>query len=174
VTAKSTKENRAETLAKWDSGTPVIHQKNMQWKPSELAIASHHGLLKEVNAKLKDADSARLRNALRSERRLIERVLAKAKRKKCWRAEVIHTRHTSVQVFVSPKNHRYVLASDDLKADLIVKNRKTAALPFTRLLRFEKSQYPKLIAQQKKAAEAATKKQKERKAAKKSKQTQSP
>lgn len=159
----ATKEDREAARAKADAKVPLIHAKNMRWRPSLMAIASHRALMHEVQEKIKRADTPRLRNALRSELRQIKTVLARARSEpKQWTTEIFHTKHASVYIFVSPKQHKYVLAGRDDAADLIIQNRRRTGVPFTRLMRIEKSPLARQMREQAKA-EAVEKKRRKAK-----------
>lgn len=146
VLAASTKDERDAARAKRDANVPTIHQQNMRWVPSAFAVACSERSLVEIRRKLSDAETPALRNALKSELRLLKQTIAKtADGNHRWTHEIFHTKHTAVQVFISPKQHRYVLATDDAKADLIVQNRKSVGIPITRLQRFEKSKYARMV-----------------------------
>lgn len=145
VVVKLTKEEKKLERAKLDVGVPVIHQSNMQWLPSKLAIESHTILLDEARRKFDKAESAQERNALRSELRIIKAVLnKKADAKHRWTTELFHAKQASIQVFVSPKGRRYVTAASEATADLIIKNKKRSANPTSRLQLFDKSPYFKM------------------------------
>lgn len=149
VVVKLTKEEKKLEKklerAKQDIGVPVIHQKNMQWVPSAFSIASHKSLLEEVQRKIARAETAHERNVLRSEIRAIKQVLNKsASPSHRWTTELFHVKQASISVFISPKGKRYVTAHPDAKADLIIKNRKSASTPLSRLQLFDKSPYFKM------------------------------
>jgi hypothetical protein len=140
LAVKPTKEEKDVARSKRDASVPVIHQKNMQWVPSELARSANRALLHETQRKMSDATTPRMRNTVRSELRLIKSVLAKkAEPAHRWTYEIFHGRYYSALVYISPKNRRYVLADKDAHADLIVKNRKRTGFAVTRLQLFEKS-----------------------------------
>jgi len=94
-------------------------------------------------------DSVKLRNALRSQLRSIKQFLAKAdgvSARHRWTTEIFHTKHASVTVFVSPKGRRYILASKDGPAHLIVIGRKkNRGLPAARLCLLEKSSLARAV-----------------------------
>lgn len=166
VQTKPTKEDRAAERAKRDAKLPVIRAIKIKWRPSEFAIRSHRNLLEECRRKMDKADTPRLRNTLRSELREIKRFLARAELdpKHSWTSEIFHAKHTSVSVFVSPKGRRYVMATRDGPADLLIQNRKKMrGIPFTRLLLFDRSPYARQAKKDKQEAVV----HKKRKAAKK-------
>lgn len=142
-----TKEEKQDERAKRDTKVPLLHAKNIHWVPSAFSVQAQTALLNEQERRLAKADTARLRNTIRSEIRATKAHLAKAKvpsGKKPWTTEIFHTKQMCVSVFISPKKHRYVLAERDGPADLIVQNKKRAAVPFTRLQRFEKSRFARM------------------------------
>lgn len=147
VAAKPTKEERQEARAKRDAKVPVIRAIHIQWVPSAFSIAAQKALLEEQQRRLDKADTPRLRNMVRSEIRATKAHLARAhvtNGKKPWSTETFHTKQMCVLVFISPKKHRYVLADKDGPADLLIANRKRAVVPFTRLVRFEKSRFARM------------------------------
>jgi len=147
---KLSREERDAERAKLDVSVPVIHGKNMQWVPSALAVAANERNIVRAQQKLYRADTARGRNAARSEIRYSKRVLARTQTvdtKYRWTYEFLHTKHSSVCISISPKGHRYVPASANDKADLIIKYPSRAAFPFVRLQRFEKSHFARMIRQ---------------------------
>jgi hypothetical protein len=152
---KLTKEEKVAARLAKDADVPMIHQKNMQWVPSALTVQIHKQTLHEVERKLSDADTPRQRNALRSEIRQIKRVIGTtAEPAHRWTSETFHGKYASVLVYISPKNRRYVLAGADTPADLIIKNRRSAGVPFSRLQLFDKSAHAKYVKEDKKAATA--------------------
>ena len=167
VPQKPTKGDRDAERAKRDAALPMIRAVKMKWAPSVLTLRSHEKLHREVQRKLSDADTPRLRNSLRSELREIRRVLARGTnidRKHTWTTEIFHAKHVAVTIFISPKGKRYVLATRDGPADLIVQNRKkNRGLPFTRLVLFERSPYARMAKKDKQDAAVHTKRKKAKK-----------
>lgn len=153
VVTKPTKEDKAAARAKRDAKVPTLHAKHIQWVPSAFAIAAHKDMLKELDRRLAKADTPRLRNTIRSELRAVKAFLARTvvkSGKKPWTNEIFHGKQACVSVFVSPKQHRYVLADRDGPADLIIINRKhKRTMPFTRLQRFEKSPFARMVKKEK-------------------------
>lgn len=148
VVVKPTKEEKQEARAKRDAKVPLIHAKNIHWVPSAFALRAHEAMVEELKRRLDKADTARLRNTIRSELRCTKATLARKNvpsGKKAWTSEIFHTKQQCISVFVSPKKHRYVLAERDGPADLIIQNKKNRkTMPFTRLIRFEKSRYARM------------------------------
>jgi hypothetical protein len=145
---KLTREDKQSARAKRDAKVPVVHAKHIHWIPSAFSLRAHEAMIDELNRRLDKADTPRLRNTVRSELRTVRAVLARAtvpSGKKPWTTETFHTKQTCVQVFVSPKKHRYVLADRDGPADLIIANRKNRkTMPFSRLQRFEHSRFARM------------------------------
>lgn len=148
----ATKEDRAASRLSADEKVPRVGRKKVRWAPSERAVESHAQTIDELKRQIERTDSVRLRNALRSQIRACKAIVEKgAKRKGAWTYEFFRTKHAAVPVAISPKGNRYVLAPTDAKADLIVQNRRGAAMPFSRLQRFEKSKYYRHVKDEQKA-----------------------
>lgn len=101
-----------------------------------------------MRRQLEHASTPSQRNALRSHIRLLKATLARAQngtRANRWTHEIFHGKYNSIAVFISPKQHRYVLAPKDGAADLIIKNRRSTGIEFTRLQRFEKSKFARAV-----------------------------
>jgi hypothetical protein len=64
----------------------------------------------------------------------------------------------------APKNRRYVLATRDGPADLIIENKRGAAFPITRLQRFENSRYARMLKDHAEEEQTAVQRKKEKKA----------
>lgn len=145
VAVKLTKEEKKLERAQLDADVPVIHQKNMQWVPSQLTIDSHKVLLEEAQRKMAKAETAHERNVFRSEIRCIKLTLNRtASAKFRWTTELFHAKTKTISIFISPKGKRYVSADTDAKADLIVKNKKSSGSLTSRLQLFDKSPYFKM------------------------------
>lgn len=180
VVNKPTKEEQEAALATRDAKVPTIDGKKIHWMPSAFALRVHHQNLEESKRLLAKAETARERNAIRSEIRSTKAFLARKtvpSGKRGWTTERVATTHTSVVVFVSPKNHRYVIAERDAPADLIIipakkKNRRGGA--FGRLQRFEKSPYAKAIKKERKDDAVQTKRRKSKTAHRKKKRLAKP
>ena len=136
----------------------------MHWKPSAYSLTAHQHQLTELKRQLGKAETARARNTLRSEIRLVKAHLDRAHApdgKKVWTSEYLNTKVGYITIFISPKKHRYVTAGRDDPADLIIESRKKhRGIPFIRLRRFEKSSYAKLVkkAEQEQAVHSKRKK----------------
>lgn len=160
VVVKPTKEEKQAARVKLDDKLPTIHAKKMRWRPSDITLKSHHQLVDEVKRKIARADTARARNALRSELRVFQAVVKPIPHpEKCWTTETRYDHHGSIPVFISPKGRRYVLAEKDEAASLIIINRKRAPFPRSRLVRFEQSEvFGRIKLAEKHAKQAAEKK----------------
>ena len=148
--AKPTKEERAAERVKRDEKLPVIHSKNIHWVPSKLSVRAWTDMVDELKRRLAKADTPRLRNSVRSEMRLNDKMLARVvvpSGKNAWTHELFHAKHACITVFISPKGHRYVLATRDGPADLLMISRKkhVRSIPYVRLVRFEKSPYARMV-----------------------------
>lgn len=156
-----TKEEKQAARDKLDEGVPMLHAKNMQWLPSKFALASHTQLLDEAKRKLERAETPSERNAVRAEIRMAKQVLNKtADPKYAWTTEIFHAKQASIPIFISPKGRRYVSAPPDAKADLIIKNKKGAANPISRLELFDHSPYFKMVKAEAKQDAVHTKRKK--------------
>lgn len=164
---KATKEDKAAERDARDAKLPVIKAIHMEWVPSAGAIRAHERSLKEIQRRMSDADTPRLRNTLRSEIRQIKSVLTKATQtnaKRRWTTEIVHTKHSSVTVFISPKGKRYVTATRDGPADLIIQQRKRVrGLPNPRLVLFDRSAVARSVKKDKHEDAAHTKRKKAKK-----------
>lgn len=150
IVMKPTKEERAEAREKRDAKVPTIQAKNIHWVPSRFALNMHRAMVDELKRRLDKADSARSRNAIRSEMRATKAQLARAdvpSDKKAWTTMLFHAKQSSITIFISPKQHRYVLAGRDDPADLLIETRKKhrASIPYLRLRRFKKSPYARML-----------------------------
>lgn len=169
VVAKPTKEERAAERAKRDEKLPVVHAKNIHWIPSKFSLSAHRAMVEELKRRLGKADTPRLRNTIRSEMRCNSTTLARAKvplGKKGWTTEIFYAKHACISVFISAKGHRYVLATRDGPADLIVQNKSRhvkVGLPYCRLLRFEKSPFARMVKKDKQEAAVHSKRTKAKK-----------
>jgi hypothetical protein len=148
VVVAPTKEEKQSARAKQDAKVPLIHAKHIHWIPSAFSLEAHRNMVEELKRRLAKADTARMRNTIRSEMRCVKLTLAREnvpKGKKGWTSETFHTKQQCISIFISPKKYRYVLADKDGPADLIIANRKrNAPTPFSRLCRFEKSRYARM------------------------------
>lgn len=142
---KPTLEEREEERTTRDAKLPRIHGKKMQWKPSLFSIDQQRLMLDEVRERIERSETPEMRNALRSELRLIKATLAKAERTHCWTYETHPSKHENFFIYISPKGRRYVLSTRDGPADLIIENKRGAAFPITRLQRFENSRYARVL-----------------------------
>lgn len=166
VVEKPTKEDKATERDAHDAKLPTIKSINMKWVPSAFSMECHRGLLEETKRKLDKVDTARGRNALRSEIRLLKRYMARAdgvNPAKRWTNEFFRTKKAAVCIFISPKGKRYVLASRDGPATLRIKHRKRQGMAFSRLLLFEKSPYARMVKEEKKDAVIHTKRKRAKK-----------
>jgi hypothetical protein len=151
---KPTKEEKAEARVKRDAKAPIIQGKNIHWVPSEFTVQAHKAMVNELERRLAKADTPRMRNTIRSEMRAVKATLARVvvpSGKKPWTSEIFHGKQSCISIFISPKNHRYVTASRDGPADLIIESRKKhrRSIPFVRLQRFEKSPYARMAKKEK-------------------------
>lgn len=150
IAAKPTAEDKSAARAKRDAKVPVIQSKNIHWVPSRFSLEAHANMAEEIKRRIAKTDSARMRNVLRSELRATKATLARAnvpEGKRPWTSEIFHAKQACISIFISPKNHRYVLADKDGPADLVVeypRKRKYRGMPFIRLQRFEKSVYARM------------------------------
>lgn len=153
-----------------DAKVSTIHGKTIHWIPSALSIRIHQQKLKELGELLEKGKSAAARNTIRSEIRATKEHLARQtvpSGKKGWTTESVPGRHSFVVVFVSPKEHRYVLAERDRPADLLIipaKKRHRRGMEVMRLQRFEKSAHAKLIKKHQQETKEHTKRKKSKKA----------
>lgn len=169
VKTAPTKEDRAEQRAALDDDVPHIKRKKIRWAPSVRAVERHQQTYADLKRQLARAETPRARNALRSEMRACNAVIVKgATRKGAWVTEFFRTKRFVIPVFISPKGNRYVSAPSDIKPDLVVQTRRGAAVPWARLLRFEKSPYQRYAKDEQKAERV----QKKRHAAKKQRRAQ--
>ena len=125
---KPTLEEREEERTARDALLPRIHGKKILWKPSAFSIEQQTLMLDEVRQRIEDSDTPELRNALRSELRLIKATLAKATgadAKHRWTYETHPSKHENFFIYISPKGHRYVLSTRDGPADLIIGTLRT-------------------------------------------------
>lgn len=175
-----TKEEKQAERDKRDAKVPVVHGMKMHWVPSKLSIQSQRAMVEELKRRIAKEESARARNAIRSELRLVRAHLARATvpdGKHAWTTEALYTKVGSFTVYISPKKHRYVLAERDDPADLIIETRKSARKkgvpPFLRLQRLEKSGYARALKKAEHDEAVDSKRQKTKKAhrAKKRKRT---
>ena len=156
--AAATKEERAAKIAKEEAKLPVIRRKKVKWKPSTFAIEAHRALEQEIKRKIGKAESARLRNALRSELRVVRATLKRGEQKgSFWRHEFQYELSGSVPVLISPKGRKYVIAEKDEPATLLMESRKHG-LGMMRLVRFEQSAVYGRIQLEKKIAKQAMQK----------------
>jgi hypothetical protein len=152
LTKEERKAERIATRIARDATVPVLRAKHMEWVPSAFAIQCAEQSIEEVKRRIGKTDSARLRNALRSELRLLKATLARAasvNKKRRWTYETFRGKHWSIFVAIGPKGQRYVTAGDDTPADLIVTGRKLLGRR-ARLQLFEKSKYAKLALRERK------------------------
>lgn len=141
-----TKEDRAKQRAALDDDVPHIKRTKIRWAPSVRAVERHQQTLTNLKRQLARAETPRARNALRSEMRACNAVIAKnATRKGAWVSEFFRTKRFVIPMFISPKGNRYVSAPSDIRPDLVVQTRRGAAFPFVRLQRFEKSKYQRYV-----------------------------
>jgi hypothetical protein len=149
VVVKPTKEEKLAARKKQDAKVPILRAKHMHWIPSVFSLKAHRSKLEELNRLLERADSARGRNAIRSEIRITKAHLARKavpSGKKAWTTESLYVKHSYVTVYISPKKHRYVLADRDTPADLLIEpTKKNASLGMIRLQRLEKSGHMRTI-----------------------------
>lgn len=176
--AKATREERAAERAKRDEKLPIVHAKNIHWAPSAFALRTHEEMVPELQRRLDKADTPALRNTIRSELRAVKATLARKTApsgKHMWTTEIFHAKHACIVIYISPKKHRYVSATRDGPADLLVVNRKKHArsLPYSRLVRFERSPYARMAKQEKKE-ETTHKKRKQAKKEKRLKKRKAP
>lgn len=168
---KQTKEDKSEARARRDEKVKVILGKTIHWVPSKFCLEAHANMVEELRRQIDKAESARMRNVLRSHLREVRRTLARAEvpeGKRPWTSEIYHTKQRCVSVFISPKGRRYVSAGRDAPADLIIQNpkrRKYVGMPVCRLQLFDKSP----VARMKKAEKQEEETHKKRKKAKKEK-----
>lgn len=145
-----TKEDKQAAREQRDAKVPVAHSANIYWKPSALAIEANTKMVAELGRRLAKADTARLRNTIRSELREVKRQLARAtppKGKKVWTTEFVHFKNFCCTVFISPSKKRYVMAERDAPADLIIerpKQRRYRGMRTSRLQLLEKSHYARM------------------------------
>lgn len=149
VVTKPTKEELRDARAKRDTKVSVLHAKNIHWVPSAFSLRAWTSMVEELKRRFDKAETPRLRNTIRSEMRLNNAMLARAKvpsGKKPWTSEIYHTKQQCICIFVSARKHRYVMADKDEVADLIIIPRRGHAkgMPPIRLKRFEKSRYAKM------------------------------
>lgn len=146
---KPTKAEKAADRVKRDAKVPVIQGKNIHWRPSEYSLRVQTHMLEELKRRLANEESARGRNTVRSELRLVKAHLARATApagKKVWTTDNVRSKIGTIVVFISPKKHRYVMAERDDPADLIIQSaKKHKGIPFVRLQRFEKSRHARLV-----------------------------
>jgi hypothetical protein len=148
---KPTKADLIDRRAKEDDGKPHIFAKNMVWRPSKFSLKEHTNKVEELRTLIERAETAKARNAFRSELRLAKAHLARgasSNGKKVWSSETLHTKYHSVPVFIGPTGKRYISAPDDESADLIIINRKkNRGMEFSRLQRFEGSSIQRQVEQ---------------------------
>lgn len=150
IVVKPTKEEKQEARVQRDKNVSVIHAKHMHWIPSAFTLRQQTLMLDELKRRLDRAETAALRNTIRSELRAAKATLARTTvpaGKKPWTSEIFHAKTSCISVFISPKKLRYVLASRDGPADLIIESRKKhrRGIPFIRLQRFEKSPFARML-----------------------------
>lgn len=171
VAAKPTKEDKDAAKARRDEKVPIVLGKHIHWVPSRFALEANERMVDELRRQIDKAETARMRNVLRSHLRSVRATLARAQvpeGKKPWTSEIYHTKQRCVSIFISPKGKRYVSAGRDGEADLIIQNpkrRKYLGMPFCRLQLFDKSP----VARMKKAEKQEEATHKKRKKAKKEK-----
>lgn len=165
---KPTKEEKQAERVKRDAKAPVIQAKHIHWKPSEYSLRAQTALLEELKRRLAKEDTARGRNTVRSEIRLVKAHLARAHApagKKVWTTDNVRTKFGTVVVFISPKKNRYILADRDDAAHLIIQSRKPkTGIPFVRLAKYETSRHAKAAKQEQKQDVVLTKRSKIKKA----------
>lgn len=156
-TALRVKDERAERNAREEAKLPKIM--HVKWKPSEFAVRQYQLLEKEILRRLDKADTARARNAIRSELRLTRKVIADGKKKGTyWRSEIAYELSGAVFIFISPKGRRYVRAEKDETASLLMRMRERGLPKYVRLVRFETSNVFGRIQLEKKIAKQAMQK----------------
>lgn len=169
IAAKPTKEDKADARAKRDAKVPVVQSKSIHWVPSAFSLEAHRGMVDELKRKIAKEESPRMRNVLRSELRMTKTTLDRANvppGKKAWTSEIFHGKQACVNIFISPKKHRYVMAEKDGVADLIIeypKKRRYFGMQFIRLERFEKSPYARMVKKEKQEETAHKKRKKAKK-----------
>lgn len=163
---KLTKEEKRAERKKLDAKVPVLHAKNIHWIPSAFSLRVQGDMLTELRRRIDKEESVRVRNAIRSELRLVKKHLARAevpKGKHGWTTELLKTKIGTVSVFVSPKGHKYVLAERDDTPDLLIEPRKKVGLTPFRLQRLEKSKHARAAKKEAQEEKVHKKRHKEKK-----------
>lgn len=164
---KLTREEKTAQRAKLDAKVPVIRAAKIHWIPSAFSLDTQRLMIDELKRRIDKADSARLRNAIRSELRLVKAHLARADvpdGKHAWTTENLNTKIGCICIYISPKKRRYVLADRDDPADLLIEPRKKLrSIGFVRLQRFEKSRHARNIKKVEQEDVVHTKRKKEKK-----------